>query len=210
MPPPGDPIPRGRSALVDSNDTAESDVAGRGVDRFGMARRRTIAPATGRCTKTRAAFQYPARNAHCRLARIVARFHGGASRVLGDTAGLGRIGRVLRRVPVGRPLPGVADHVEHAFAIGWKGTHRRGSGVAVAAQILVRETTLPGIGHVLATGRHLIAPGELRTVEAADMTALAVGPAPVGSESELKHWLQSRRSTLRDGGLKTRPPAFGL
>ena len=142
-------------------------MAGRGVDILGMARRRAVAPAVVRRTEVRAALEHLARDAGPRLARIVAALGPGAARVRGHAAGLGRVGLVLRRVPVGRPFPDVADHVVDAVAVGREGAHRRGPRPAVGAQVLVGKVALPGVGHMPAVRRELVAPGEVRAVQPA-------------------------------------------
>ena len=142
-------------------------MAGRGVDVLGMARRRAVAPAVVRRTEVRAALEHLARDAGARLARIVAALGPGAARVRGDAAGLGRVGLVLGRVPVGRPFPDVADHVVDAVAVGRERAHRRRPRPAVGAQVLVRKVALPGVGHMPAVRRELVAPGEVRAVQSA-------------------------------------------
>src|SRR5258708_1328993 len=52
---------------------AETDMARRSIDRFGMARRRAIAPAIVRRAQMRAALQYFAGNLDVRQRRVVAR-----------------------------------------------------------------------------------------------------------------------------------------
>ena len=150
-------------------------MAGRGIDRLGMAGGRPITPAVVRRTEVRAAFQNLARNFDVRQARIVALLLPPAPRVFGNAAGLRRVGLVLRRVPIGRPFPDIADHVVQAVAIRRKGRYGRGALVAIDVQILAWKLALPGVGHVLAAGRELIAPGELRAVEPA-----ARGEFPLG------------------------------
>src|SRR5580700_7603401 len=55
------------------DDTAKADMAGRGVDRLGVARRRAVAAAIIRCAEVRAALQNLAWNANVGLARVMAR-----------------------------------------------------------------------------------------------------------------------------------------
>ena len=155
-------------------------MAGRGVDRLGMARRGAIAPAIVGRAEMRAALQHLARDAHGGLARVVARFQRAAARILRHAAGLGRVGGVPGRIPVGRPFPDIADHVVHAVAVGREGAHRRGAGEAVGHFVVAREVALPGVGHVLAGGREFLAPGELCAVEAA-----ARGKFPLGLGRQL-------------------------
>src|SRR5262245_266229 len=115
----------------------------------------------------RAALEHLARNPDAWLAGVVARGLRAAARVLRDAAGLRGVGRMLRGPPVGGPFPDIADHVVEAVAVGRKGRDRRRPFEPVLSQILVREFTLPGIGHLLAAGSELVAPGEFGAVEAA-------------------------------------------
>ena len=82
---------------------------------------------------------------------------------------------MLRSIPIGGPLPDVADHVVKAIAVRWKSADRRRALVAVVFQIFVREFALPGIGHVFAVRREFIAPGKLGTLEAAARGELPFG-----------------------------------
>ena len=150
-------------------------MAGRGIDRLGMARRRPVAAAVVRRAEMRAALEHLARNFDVGLAGIVARVLAAAARIFRNAAGLRRIGFVLRRVPVGGPFPDIADHVVQAVAVRRKRRHRRGALVAVLVEILARKFALPGVGHVLAAGREFIAPGELGAVEAAARGKLPFG-----------------------------------
>src|SRR4051794_38539970 len=77
--------------------------------------------------------------------------------------------------PVGRPLPDIADHVEQAVAVGGKGANWGGSRVAVERQVLMREGSLPGVGHVASIGRQFIAPGKLGAVETAARSIFPFG-----------------------------------
>ena len=131
----------------------------------GMPRRRAVTAAIVRGAQVRAAFDHLARDLDVR--RVVARGLGPTARVLRDAAGFGCVGLVLWRIPVGRPLPHVADHVVDAVAVRWERRHRRGSFVAVERKILVRKTALPGVGHVLAAGRELVTPRKLGAVKTA-------------------------------------------
>src|SRR5690242_20561344 len=100
----------------------------------------------------RAALEHPARDADLRLARIVAVGFAPTARVLGDAAGLGRIGRMLMSVPVRGPFPDVADQVVKAISIRRKRGHRGSALEAILTLVLERKRALPGIGHV-ATAR---------------------------------------------------------
>src|SRR5580692_4371111 len=132
-----------------------------------MARCRAVASAVVRSAQMRAALEYLAGNTDIGLAGVVARLLCCAARVLRRAARAwgGRL--MLSRVPVRRPLPGVADHVVEAVAVGRKGGDRRGTCVAVGTRILVRKLALPGISHVLLLQQELLAPRELRAFQAA-------------------------------------------
>src|SRR5262245_38938719 len=120
-------LPLELMSLLGSNDAAEADVAGRSVDRLGVARRRAVAPAVDRCAKVRAALDDLAGDFHLRLAGIVAGLFGAAARSFRNAAGVQRIRFVLLREPVGGPFPGVADHVLDAVAIRRECSDRRGT-----------------------------------------------------------------------------------
>src|SRR5205814_9451067 len=62
-------------------------------------------------------------------------------------------------IPVGAPLPDVAGHVVQAVAVGRERADRRRPLEAVLLGVVVGEFSLPGVGHVLAAGLELVAPG---------------------------------------------------
>src|SRR4029079_16192169 len=140
-----------------------------------MARIRTVAAAVVRRAQMRATLDDLSRNPDPRLAGVVAAVLASAARILRDAAGLRRVRLVLWREPVGGPLPDVADHVVHAVAVWRECRHRRGTLEAVLVEVLSREFALPGVRHVPAAGRELIAPRKLRAVEPA-----ARGVFPLG------------------------------
>src|ERR1044071_5890930 len=115
----------------------------------------------------RAALDHLARDADVGLTWIKASRFGTAARIARDTARLRFLSFVILRPPIGGPFPDIADHVEHAIAVGRKRRHRRGSLIAVVAPVLLRKFALPGVGHVHITGREFVAPGVLRAVEPA-------------------------------------------
>ena len=156
-------------------DASEADMTCRGVDRFGMSSRWPIAAAVVRRTKVRAAFQDLAWNAYPRLAGIVALILARPARVLWDAARLRRVGRVLRHIPVGGPLPHVADHVEEPVAVRRERAYGRGALIPIKLQVLVRKIALPGVGHLPVARRELVAPGELRAFEPATRGELPLG-----------------------------------
>ena len=76
-------------------------------------------------------------------------------------------GPLAGRVPVGRPLPDVPDHVGEPVAVRRKPPHGRGALVAVQQGVLVREFALPGVRLRSSLRQVLVAPGELGALEAA-------------------------------------------
>src|SRR5260370_42455778 len=65
-------FPRLATPASVSEDAAEADMAGRGVDRLGMARRGPVAPAIVGRAEGRATPHHPPPDAHRRMARGVA------------------------------------------------------------------------------------------------------------------------------------------
>src|SRR5262245_5063657 len=116
----------------------------------------------------RAALDHLARDLDVRKLRVVAAFFTPPARILRNaTSLLGVVGFVLRSVPVGGPLPDIADHVVDAVAVRPERTHRRRALVTVLVEVLAGKFTLPRIGHVHAAGREIIAPGVFGAVEPA-------------------------------------------
>jgi hypothetical protein len=109
------------------------------VNRLRMAGRRAVAAAVACCTEVRAALYDLARNPDSRLAWVIAAGLWPAARIFGDAARLWCVGSVTGRVPIGGPLPHIADHVEEAIAIGRKRPDRRGARVTVRRKVLMRE-----------------------------------------------------------------------
>jgi len=85
--------PFARVRLTD--DASETDVTRRRIHRFGMTRRRAVAPAIARRTQMRAALQNLARDADVRLTWIKAVRIGTTARIARDTARLWLLGLVL-------------------------------------------------------------------------------------------------------------------
>src|SRR5258705_9458061 len=125
----------------------------------------------------RTALQHLARDAHW-CARIVARLLRRAARIRRNAARFLRFFGMARLVPILRPLPGVADHVEEAVAIRRKRTDRRGALVAVLDEILVRKPALPEIRERLAGWHQDVAPGVVRILETAARGELPFGFGP--------------------------------
>src|SRR5437763_6806328 len=112
-----------------------------------MARGGPVTAAIVWCAKMRAALEHLAGNPDFGQAGVVARGLRSSTRVFGDAASLRRVGFVLLRIPVGRPLPDVADHVVDAVAIGREGDDGRSALEPVLLEVLARKLALPGIGH---------------------------------------------------------------
>src|SRR4029077_2099640 len=77
------------------------------------------------------------------------------------------LGWMLRLIPVGRPLPDIADHVVKPVAVRWIGPNRRRSLVSVAGGTLPGELSLPRVRHVAIARKKLITPRVIGAVEAA-------------------------------------------
>ena len=91
-----------RSLVPFSLDATETEMAGRGVCRLGVARRRTIAPAIARRAEERAALDHLARDLDIGLARIVAVLLARPARILGHATRF--LLRVARDIPVRGPF----------------------------------------------------------------------------------------------------------
>src|SRR5215218_5990947 len=103
-------LSRGR----DPHDASKTQMAGRGVERLGVSRRRAITAAVIGRAEMRAALDDLARDLDVGLARVVTALLGPAARVLGNAARLWRFGFMLCGVPVRGPFPDIADHVVQA------------------------------------------------------------------------------------------------
>ena len=150
-------------------------MTGRRVDRFREARGRPVAPAVVGRAEMRAALDHLAGNPDRRLARIVAVAFLGPARIVRRAAGLHDLVRMLGDVPVGRPLPDVADHVVEPIAVGGKRADRRRALVPVGREVLPGKLALPGVGHVAVAWEERVAPGVVRSFE-----ATACGELPLG------------------------------
>ena len=142
-------------------------MTGRGIDLLGMARGGAVAPAIIRRAQMRAALDDLARDFDVGLTGIVAAALTGTARVFRNAAGFGRISFVFRRIPVGRPFPDIPDHVVEAISVGRECCDRGSAFKSVARQILARKIALPGVRHMVASGRQLIPPREFGVVKAA-------------------------------------------
>ena len=75
-------------------DATEADVAHARVDHLGTSRTRPVAPAVAVGAQERAAFDHLAGDRELWLVGVQAGLPGAAARVVGDTAGVGRVIRV--------------------------------------------------------------------------------------------------------------------
>src|SRR5215470_10759638 len=141
---------RGPPPLAQPDDAAEPDVTGRRVDRLRQPCRRTVAITIIVGAEMRSALEHFARDSNGALARIEAVTLVAAARIHRNATRLLLVFGMLRLVPVARPLPGVADHIVEAVAVGRECAHRRRSREAVASEILPGEFALPIIRHVAA------------------------------------------------------------
>src|SRR5436190_973742 len=111
-------------------------MARRRIMRLRVTRRRAVPAAIVRRAQVRAAFNYFSRYPDLGLAWIKACSLRPAAGVFGYAARFRRIGLVLLRIPVGRPFPDVADHVEKAVAVGRERRYRRSALEAVFIKVL--------------------------------------------------------------------------
>src|SRR6185437_11090196 len=111
-------------------------MAGRGVHWLRMTRGRAIAVTVIWRTQMRTALEHLARNPDVGHASVVACVLATATGVHRDTAGLGGIGLMFRRVPIDGPFPHVADHVVDAVAVRRECSHRRRAFVTVMPEVL--------------------------------------------------------------------------
>ena len=146
------------------DDAPESQVTRRRIDRLGKPGRGPIAAAVVRRAQVRAPFDHLARDLDVRLARIVAFLRRATPRVAWNAARLRLAMRTARCIPVGRPLPDVAGHVEKAVSVGGKRIDRRRPLVSVGPKVLPWELSLPEICHRPAVRHQLVAPGVFRAV----------------------------------------------
>src|SRR5215212_6917860 len=171
-----------------SLDAPKADMARGSIDRLRVARSRPVAAAVVRRAEMRAALDHLSGNLDVRQRGVVAVVLPSAAWIFGDAARFRRVGLVLRRIPVRRPFPDVADHVVDAVAVRRERRHRRSALEAVLTEVLVREFALPDVGHVTAAGREFVAPGKFGTVKPAARRVfplclrrqVLVGPLRVG------------------------------
>src|SRR6185369_5560833 len=70
-------------------------------------------------------------------------------------------------IPVDGPFPDIPRHVMESVAIGRERRDRCRPFEAVLTFVLPGELALPGVGHVLAVGGHLIAPAIFSALQSA-------------------------------------------
>src|SRR5215472_12721662 len=183
-----------------------------------MTRSRTVPAAIAGGAQVRAAFEHLAGNFYVGLAGIVAAFLSITARILRNAARLGRVGFMSGGPPIFGPFPDVADHVVNAVAVGRKGGHRRGARETVFVVIFVWKVTLPSVAHVAASGRELVAPGELGPLEAAARGKLPfrlggqvlAGPLGVGFRVAIRNVHDRMVVEAGDRGARTvRAPPIG-
>ena len=117
-----------------------------------LARRRPVAKAIARGAQVRAALDHLARDAELGVVRVDARLALAAARVLRCTP-CARRGSVGDGVPVRRPLPDVAGHVEQPVAVGGVTADRRGEDVAIGRRVLPGEVPCQVLAITWPSGR---------------------------------------------------------
>src|SRR5471030_3248800 len=130
-----------------------------------MARGRPVATTVIGRAQMRTTLDDLAGNPDLRLAQVVAAVLETATRIFRNAARLWRVGGVPGRIPIGGPLPDIADHVGESEIVRRKRIDRRGASVTVADEVFARKCALPDIGHVPATWRQLIAPRKLGLIK---------------------------------------------
>ena len=70
--------------------------------------------------------------------------------------------RMPRRIPVGRPLPDVADHVVEPIAVAGTRAHRRRALISVECQVLPGKLTLRCVRHIAVAGPERRRPMRIR------------------------------------------------
>ena len=150
-------------------------MARRGIDRLREASCRSIAGAVLGRAKMRAALDHLARSGCPGGERIDAVLAGTAARIVRAAAAGGRRGRRVRRVPVGGPLPDVADQVVGAVRIGRVRVHRRRARAGMRRLAVIREGAEPVVCEHLPVRSEIVTPGELGAVQSAARGELEFG-----------------------------------
>src|SRR6187402_2545270 len=97
------------------NNAAETEMAGRRVDRLRHPRRGPIAPAIVRRTEIGSALGHAPRNRKVGHARVEAFLERAAARIVDGAARTRDV--LVALIPVDRPLPDVARHVVEAIPV---------------------------------------------------------------------------------------------
>ena len=63
---------------------------------------------------------------------------------------------IIGSIPMGSPFLHIACHIEQTIPVGRERANRSGREISVLASVGVREVTLKGIRHVVATGHELV------------------------------------------------------
>src|ERR1700723_2888974 len=132
-----------------------------------MTRGGPIATTVVGCAEMRTALKNFAWDLDVRLTSVVARGFGAASWIFRNAARLRRVGIMLLRIPIGSPLPDIADHVEKTEIVRRKCSDRGGARVSIAGQIFARKCALPDVCHVLAARCEFVSPCEFRPIKPA-------------------------------------------
>src|SRR5436189_4322638 len=119
----------------DIDNTPETDVARRGINRLGNTCRWAIPQAVIRRTEEGPAFEHFSWDAELRLGRINTLLPCPPSRIERDAARPCRVCWMTLLVPVRRPFPHIARHVIQPIAIGREGAHGRRPLIAIGEQV---------------------------------------------------------------------------
>src|ERR1700754_2291679 len=100
-----------------SPNASKAKMTGGGIDRLRVSRCRPVASAVVRRAQMRAAFDDLPWNFHIGRSGVIAVGLTAAAWVLWNATNFCYIGLMLWRIPIGRPLPDVADHVVQAVTV---------------------------------------------------------------------------------------------
>src|SRR5580698_1311569 len=140
-----------------ADDTTEADVTCRCIDGMRMAGRWSIATTIIQGAQMRAALQYATRRFQTRGVRFVAFLLAATTGIFRYAARFVPRSTMTWAIPVLRPFPCIADHVEQAEGIGRKATDGRGTFILVDQQVLIRKPALPEVRQRLPVRHELIA-----------------------------------------------------
>ncbi len=158
VPLPTDPTPSARTARRERACLRSETRCGSFRCRSSGADGRRGGSACSSCRrKVRPALDHLAGDAELGLSRVKALLERPAPRVGRHAAGLVGPSGMAIDVPVGRPLPDVAGHVEETVAVRWKGPDLGGG--AVAGLGSPRKVAVPVVGEPLPRCFRMVAPG---------------------------------------------------